>query len=271
MIAGSKETLKVEVETGVRLAVTTSGMLDKPAIVFSNSLATSSGMWDEVEEILSPHARIVRYDTRGHGSSDAPSNGYSIETLGRDVVVILDSIGISRALVCGLSLGGLTAMWLGIHALSRVSGLVLANTAASFPPAAMWRDRAATARSSGLASLVQPALERWLTAGYRQTHQPRVRQLAAMMEETSSAGYAGCCDVLATADVLPDLSRIACPVRVIVGRHDLSTPATRAEEIIAAIADADLVMLEAAHISSVEAPTSFAETIIDFLPRLVNA
>ncbi len=194
-------------------------------IVFSNSLATSYGMWDEVAERLASNACLVRYDARGHGHSDAPEKGYTIETLGKDVLAILDALEISRAVICGVSLGGLTAMWLAIHAPDRISGLVLANTAANFPPETMWRDRAATARSSGVASFVQPSLDRWVTSGYRDKHESRVAELAAMITGTSPTGYAGCCEVLAATDVLPDLSRILCPVRVIAGQHDPSTPA----------------------------------------------
>lgn len=144
---------RIEVEPGVRLAVSVSGTPDKPAIVFSNSLAASFGMWDEVAERLAPHAHLVRYDTRGHGQSDAPESLYTIERLGGDVLAVLDALKISRAAVCGVSLGGLTAMWLGIHASDRMSGLVLANTAANFPPETMWHDRAATARTRGVGSL----------------------------------------------------------------------------------------------------------------------
>jgi 3-oxoadipate enol-lactonase len=181
-------------------------------------------MGNEVVGLLAPNACLVRYDTRGHGQSDAPQDGYTIGRLGRDAVAILDALEISRAVICGVSLGGLTAMWLGIHAPDRVSGLLLANTAAHFPPAAMWRDRAVTARSSGVSSFVQPSLDRWVTQGYRDFHEARVAELAAMISKTSPAGYAGCCEVLAATNLLPDLSRIHCPVRVIAGRYDSSPP-----------------------------------------------
>lgn len=267
MNVGSQGTLSVEVEAGVRLAVTISGASHKPPIVFSNSLATSWGIWDEAERLLAPHARLIRYDARGHGLSDTPETGYSIEKLGRDVLEILDSIGVRRAVICGISLGGLTAMWLGINAPDRVSGLILANTAPNFPPQTMWQDRAATARSSGLAPLVQQSLVRWVTDSYRRVNESRVRELATMISNTRPVGYAGCCDVLATTDILSELWRITCSVRVIAGRHDLSTPVARAEEIVRSITHADLVTLEAAHISCVEAPNSFAEAVCEFLGR----
>lgn len=255
----------IEVEPGVRLAVRVSGAADRPAVVLSNSLAADIGMYDEVAERLAADARLIRYDTRGHGQSDAPESGYSIERLGRDVIAILDALKIERAVVCGTSLGGLTAMWLGIHGADRVSGLIPANTAANFPPETMWRERAATVRANGVASLVQGSLERWVTPGYRAKHPARVAQLAQMIETTSPAGYAGCCDVLAETNLLPELSKITCPVRVIAGLHDPSTPPSRAEEIVSAIKGAEVVALDAAHISAVEAPDAFAAAIRGFL------
>ena len=261
----------IEVEPGVRLAVRVSGAADKPAVVFSNSLASDLGMYDEVAERLAADARLIRYDTRGHGQSDAPEKSYSIERLGADVIAILDALKIERAVVCGTSLGGLTAMWLGLHAAGRVSGLVPANTAANFPPETMWRERAATVRANGVASLVQGSLERWVTAGYRAKNPARVEQLAQMIKTTSATGYAGCCDVLAETNLLPDLSKIACPVRVIAGLHDPSTPPSRAEEIVSAIKGAEVVTLDAAHISAVEAPDAFAAALRGFLSLVEKA
>lgn len=256
----------IEVEPGVRLAVRVSGVPDKPAVVFSNSLGADLGMYDEVAARLATDACVIRYDTRGHGRSGAAQSGYAIERLGRDVIAILDALDIRRAVVCGTSLGGLTAMWLGLHAPDRVSGLILANTAANFPPETMWRERAAAVRQNGVASLVEGSLERWVTARYRAACPARVAQLARMIETTAPAGYAGCCDILAETNLLPELSRIACPVQVIAGLHDPSTLPSRAAEIVSAINGAKMATLEAAHISAVEAPDAFAAIVRDFLP-----
>lgn len=260
----------IEVEPGVRLAVRVSGAADEPAIVFSNSLAADLGMYDEVAERLATDAYVIRYDTRGHGQSDAPESGYSIERLGRDVIAIIDALKIQRAVVCGTSLGGLTAMWLGLHVPDRVSGLILANTAASFPPETLWRERAAIVRESGVASLVAGSLERWVTARYRETHPARVERLAQMIETTAPAGYAGCCDILAETNLLPELSKIVCPVQVIAGLHDPSTPPSRAAEIVSAIDGAELATLEAAHISAIEAPDAFATVVRVFRQKTTS-
>ncbi|WP_029003810.1 3-oxoadipate enol-lactonase [Azorhizobium doebereinerae] len=258
---------RIAVEPGVSLQVRVSGTPGKPALLLSNSLTADLSTWDEVETRLAPHAFIIGYDTRGHGRSDAPGEGYTLGRLGADAIAILDALSIPKAVVCGLSLGGLTAMWLGAHVPDRVAGLVLANTAANFPPPGMWEERARAALERGLAPFVAPALERWFTAGFRAAAPERVAQIARVIGATSPAGYAGCCRILAHADVGPDLAAIACPTLVIAGTHDPSTPPARAEEICAGIAGAELVCLDAAHLSAVEAPEAFAAAVQDFLLR----
>jgi len=132
----------------------------------------------------------------------------------------------------------------------------------------MWRDRAATARSGGVASFVQPSLERWVTSGFRDKHPARVAELSAMIAGTSPAGYAGCCEVLAATDVLPGLSQIVAPALVIAGLHDPSTPPARSDELASGISGASRVTLDAAHVSAVEAPDEFAAAVRDFLPLI---
>jgi len=158
-------------------------------------------------------------------------------------------------------------MWLGANAPGRFDGLVLANTAANFPPADLWKGRADTVRSSGMATLVEPTLERWFTKAFREARPARVAEIGRMLISTSVAGYASCCEVLAQSDMLPELDRIACPTRVIAGQHDPSTPPDRGTEIASRIAGADMITLDAAHLSSIEAADAFAVEVQDFLSK----
>lgn len=271
MITAASRIERIEVEPGVRLAVNVPASLSKPVIVLSNSIGASMGMWDEISDRLSDRVSLVRYDTRGHGQSDVPIGPYSIERLGLDVLAILDALKIQQAVFGGLSLGGLTGMWLGANRGERLAGLVLANTAGNFPPASMWRDRAAAVRTNGMNSLVPATLDRWFTKAFRERSPERIEQMAEMIGATPSEGYAGCCDVLAVADLRPRLSDISCPVQVICGAHDPSTPPARGEEIVAAIKGAQMVTLDAAHISAVEAPDAFAGELRKFMSRAVCA
>ena len=271
MVTSSSRIERIEVEPGIRLAVERPAALDKPIVMLSNSIGASMGMWDEVCDRLSDRMSFVRYDTRGHGKSDVPAGPYTAERLGLDGVAILDALNIRQAVFCGLSLGGLTGMWLGANRAERLSGLVLANTAANFPPASMWQDRAAAVRANGMGSLVSATLDRWFTTAFRERAPKRIEELAEMIGATPLEGYAGCCEVLAVADLKPRLSDISCPVHVICGAHDPSTPPSRGEEIVAGIKGAKMATIDAAHISSVEAPDAFARELTEFIFRAVSA
>ncbi|WP_225711625.1 3-oxoadipate enol-lactonase [Bradyrhizobium semiaridum] len=270
MVGASQQIMRVEVEPGIRLAVEAAGDADKPALLLSSSLAADMTMWDEIVARAADQFRIVRYDARGHGRSDVPAGPYTIEQLGRDALAIMDALDIGRAAFCGLSLGGLTGMWLGATHSERFGALVLANTAASFPPARMWFDRAEQVRASGMQSLADATIERWLTKAYRESHPERSAALRATLEGTPAEGYAACCKVLATTDMQPHLGRINCPVLVICGAHDPSTPPARGEEIMAGIKGATMVTLDAAHISAVEAADAFAAEVKKFVSRITG-
>jgi 3-oxoadipate enol-lactonase len=262
---------RVSVEPGVAIAVEICGPADGPIVIFGNSLAADRGMWDEVVERLVPFARIIRYDARGHGQSGVPIGPVKLEDLGRDVLKIMNHLGIDRAVFCGLSLGGLTGMWLGANASERFSGLVLANTAPSFPPPDMWKERAATARTSGICPLVQPTLDRWLTKRFQETKRERAAVIGKMIGSTSVEGYIALCGVLAGSDQKQSLSQIPCPVLVVVGEHDPSTPPARGKEIVSELSNAKLLTLDAAHLSPVEAPDTFAANLRDFVENVARA
>ncbi len=171
-----------------------------------------------------PCSGSVRYDTRGHGASDVPAGSYAIDALGLDAIAILDAAGVERAHVCGLSLGGLTAMWLGVHAPHRIRSLVLSSTAARIGSASMWDERIAQVRTAGVESLADAAMGRWFTAGYRAGHPEVVSVYHRMLGATPADGYAGCCAAIRDADLREAIKSIAAPTLVIAGREDPVTP-----------------------------------------------
>jgi 3-oxoadipate enol-lactonase len=254
----------IEVEPGVRLFVTAAASSQKPALLLSNSVGASLGMWDEFAARAGKHFRLIRYDTRGHGKSSVPSGPYTIDRLGHDVIGILDALRVERAVVCGLSLGGLTGIWLGREFPERVSGLILANTAANFPPPMLWHERAAAVRAEGMVPLVTATLDRWFTRTFRAAQPERVAEIGRMIASTPPEGYAACCELLATTDLTDGLSGIKCKVQVICGAYDASAPPNRSEELVAAIPDATMTILDSAHFSAIESAEPFAATVINF-------
>jgi 3-oxoadipate enol-lactonase len=249
----------------IRLHARIEGVADGPVILFSNSLGTRLEMWGAQARALSGRFRLLRYDSRGHGRSDAPAGPYRIEDLGRDALRLLDALEIARVHVCGLSKGGMVGLWLAAHAPTRVGRLVAANTAAHFPPPELWDGRIATVAENGMAALADGVIERWFTPGFRTSHAGMVAAVREMILGTPPQGYAGCCAAIRDMDLRPALPRIAAPTLVIGGEHDPATPPSATGAIAAEIRSAAHVVLPAAHLSNIEAATAFTYQVGRFL------
>jgi 3-oxoadipate enol-lactonase len=184
-----------------------------------------------------------------------PDGPYEIADLGRDVLALLDRLGLARVHFCGLSLGGMTGMWLAANASDRVDRLVLLCTSPLLGPASGWTDRAATVRAHGTAAVAATVVSRWLTPSYAAAHPDLVAQLVAMVSATPAAGYAACCEAVAGMDLQADLPRIAAPTLVIAGEQDPAAPPEHARAIVAAVPDSRLEILSpAAHLVTAERP-----------------
>jgi 3-oxoadipate enol-lactonase len=245
---------------------TVMGPQDAPVLVLSNSLGATLEMWDAQAEALAERFRVVRYDTRGHGGSDVPPGPYSIDDVGGDVVALLDHLGVERAHFAGLSLGGMTGMWLGFNAPERIERLVLLCTSPLLGPPDGWADRAALVRERGTEAIVDATLERWLTDDFRAEHPNTVQWLTAMLVGMPDQGYANCCAVVEHMDLTDGLPHIAAPTLVIAGAQDPSTPPEHAEGIVAAIPDARLEVLDpGAHLINVERPDDVTRLIVEHL------
>jgi 3-oxoadipate enol-lactonase len=236
-----------------------------PLLVLSNGLGTELSMWDPQIPALAREFRVLRYDTRGHGASATPAAPFSIGLLGRDVLALLDRVGAARAHFCGLSMGGLIGMWLGIHAPQRLHRLVLAHTAARIGSPAMWDERIDVVRARGAAAISDAALVRWFTPGFIRREPGTMDAVKAALERKSAAGYAGCCAAIRDADFREEVARIAVPTLVISGTHDLATPPADAAFLAQRIAGARSVEIDAAHLSNIERPQEFTAALRAFL------
>lgn len=187
-----------------------------------------------------------------------------MERLGRDVLGILDRLGIARVDWCGLSMGGMVGQWLGAHAPDRVRRLILSNTPCHYLIKDLWDERIATARN-GLAPLVEPTMARWFTAPFMAAQPDIMTRMRAMMLATPVAGYVANCEAVRAMDHRDLLPRIATPTLVIAGRHDMATPLAAGTYIQSRIPGAALAILAAGHISNIEQASMFTATVLDFL------
>jgi 3-oxoadipate enol-lactonase len=250
---------------GCRIAYRFDGPEGAPVLLLSNSLGTTMEMWAPQLAAFAEGRRVLRYDSRGHGASDVPGGAYSMDRLGRDVVELLDALDIRSVDFCGLSKGGMVGQWLGYRAPERVGRLILANTSSYMGPPESWDARIATLRQAGMAAMVEPVLERWFTPDFLATGGAAIASVRHMLEETEAAGYGGCCAAIRDMDMRRVVSLIALPTLVIAGAADPATPIAHSEALVAGIAGARLAILPAAHLSNVEQPARFTQTVLDFL------
>lgn len=250
---------------GARIAWSLEGPGDRPVLMLSNSLGTGMAMWDAQIAAFAQSFRVLRYDTRGHGGSTASPGDYSLDRLGRDVVELLDTLGIPAVDFCGLSLGGMTGQWLGVFAPHRVRRLVLANTSAFMGPPDGWQDRIQRVRGQGLAAIAEAVLARWFTPDFLARNTPAAAAVRTQLLATDPIGYSGCSAAIRDMDLRPIAALIARPALVISGDLDPATPLAHAQWLQANIAGARLVTLNASHLSNVEQPEAFAAATLAFL------
>lgn len=241
------------------------GPAGRPVLVLSHSLGTTLAMWDPQIPPVTGRFRVLRYDSRGHGESAVTPGPYTIERLARDVLALLDGLGIQRAHFCGLSMGGMVGMWLGAHAPERLERLVLCNTAARIGPPEIWDTRIENVRKNGMNPIATPVLGRWFTPAFHERMPGAIEGMRRMLIETSVEGYVGCCAAIRDADLGDALSRIRARTLVIAGTHDAATPPADGRFLAEQIQGARYVELAAAHLSNIEAPERFTAEMTAFL------
>jgi 3-oxoadipate enol-lactonase len=235
------------------------------ALVLSNSLGTNFAMWDAQMPELRKHFRVLCYDPRGHGQSEVTPGPYSFEQLGRDVLALADETDIGTFSFCGLSMGGVTGMWLGIHAGKRLHKLVLCSTGAKIGNDEIWDARIETVRKGGTKSIAAGAMERWFTQRFREGSPEIVERVKHMVESTSTEGYIACCGALREVDLRESIAAIASPTLVISGTHDPATPPSDGRFVAQHIPGARYVELDAAHLLNIEQHDRFTQEVFEFL------
>jgi 3-oxoadipate enol-lactonase len=256
---------QITTDDGVVIHYRLDGPEDAPVLVLSNSLGTSLSMWDPQMPALQQRFRVLRYDTRGHGRSGLSPAPYQVDRLGRDVIALLDALDIPQAMFCGLSMGGMTGMWLGVHAPQRFSKLVLCNTAAKIGTPEVWNTRIATVESNGMAAIVSGVIQRWFTDGFVAAQPATVETISAMLLATAPKGYCDACGAVRDMDQRDSIAAIRAPTLVIAGTHDLATPAADGRLAAGRIPGAQYVEFPAAHLSNIEVAADFTKELTGFL------
>jgi 3-oxoadipate enol-lactonase len=249
-----------------RLGYTISGDGAAPVVVLASSLATTRSMWQPQEAALAERFRVLRYDHRGHGESQVQASPYRIADLGQDVLDLLDDLGIERFSFVGLSLGGMTGMWIASEVPHRVHRLALLCTSAALEQSEAWHERAAMVRAGGMSTIATTVVSRWFTPGFAAANPAVVERHLAGVLAMSIEGYVGCCLAIAEMDLRDRLAGIEAPTLAIAGRQDPAIPPPHSEAIVAAVSGARLELVDgAAHIANVEQPAVIERLLIDHL------
>lgn len=255
----------VSLPTGVTLNYRLDGPADAPVVVLSNSLGTDLSLWEPQVGALAERFRVLRYDSRGHGASTAPAGPYTMQELAADVIGLLDALDIERASFVGISIGGLTGLYLALDHADRLDRLVVANTAAKIGTPDAWTGRASVVTESGVGSIASAVVEKWVTPDFYAASPDTVASLETMLAGSDDAGYAATCLALPDADVRDRLASIRVPVLAIGADADIPTPPEGCRFIAEQAPEGTYLELHAAHISNVEAAEEFTRAVLDFL------
>jgi 3-oxoadipate enol-lactonase len=252
---------------GININYQIDGPNDAPWIVFSNSLATSTAMWDEQADALKNSFRVLRYDQRGHGGTDAPAGRYAFDTLLGDALGLLDALGIGKAHFAGLSMGGATALGLAERHPDRLDRVIVCDSPCQSTPQSsqQWEERIAVAQQQGIGALVEPTIARWFPPETVAKNPPHLDKVRAMIRATPVNGFIGCASALADHDYASAIASVKRPVLFLVGEKDGAAPAAmrKLHEKLNGSRYAEL--RGAGHISNMDGPAEFSRAIADFL------
>ncbi len=240
-----------------------------PTVVFSNSLGADLSMWDAQIAALLPHFRVLRYDTRGHGQSAMPAQPTTLAALGQDLLALLNKLSLAQVHLCGVSLGGLTAMWVALHARGRLLSLVLSNTAAKIGDAEAWDQRIAAVQTGGLAAIVDAVPVRWFTPAFL-ANPARFAPQEQMLVGCSVAGYVAASKAIRDSDLRAEISSIKVPTLILSGAADLATTSAQGRALQTSISGSVFQTLPGAHLCNIEFPAAYNRALVPFLLQQTN-
>lgn len=241
------------------------GPRNAPAILFSHSLGQGTYLWRGQVESFARDFRVIVYEQRGFGRSASQQPPNTLEGMGKDVLTLMDSLGLAKASFCGISIGGMVGQWLGTHAAHRLETLVLSNTAAKIGTTEFWTERARQVRAAGVEQFLPGSAERWLTADFRAAHPEVVQGLESAVRRSSIAGYAAGCEVLANTDLRDTALQIKVPTLCIAGTEDPTTTPADLQYLAQQIPGAKYAELPSGHLACINTPEKWNATAAGFL------
>lgn len=253
---------------GISINCEVEGPEDAPVITFSNSLATTYRMWDGQAAALSSRYRVVRYDTRGHGATDAPDEPYTMELLAEDAAAMLDALGIEKTHWVGLSMGGMIGQILALDCPDRLLSVTLCDTSNDMSPMReMWDERIASGEKGEMELIADLFMTRWFTPAFMEHEPAKAKGVRDMIVNTPAPGFVGCCHALRGFKVGDRIADIGVPANIIVGEHDaMAEPCI---DMRRAVPEACLTVIgSAAHVSNVEQPIRFNAAVTGFIDSL---
>jgi 3-oxoadipate enol-lactonase len=254
---------------GIGINFEIAGHQSAPLVILHHPLATNLSIWDELAAALEPRYRVIRFDARGHGKSEAPKGAYAFETLAADVIGLMDHLKVSKARYLGLSMGGFVGQYLGLLHPDRFHSLCLVSTSSNMASLGreIWDERITIVERRGMtASVVNGALARWLARDTLEKKPALVARLRAMIEATPPDGYVGWCHAIRALNVTSRIKAIRLPTQIIAGALDPATPPAAARVIHREIEGSELVVIPGvSHMLNVEAPETFHAHVIPFL------
>jgi 3-oxoadipate enol-lactonase len=255
----------------VTLAHRVHGPEGAPALVLASSLGTTQELWDRQLPAFAERFRVVTFDHPGHGSSPLPERPWTVESFARDVLGLLDELGLERVSLCGVSLGGMVGMALALEAPERVDRLVLSCTSAYLGPPDAWFERANVVRAEGMEAVVDAVVGRWFTPDLARDDTATVTHFRALLAATPPEGYARGCEAVGVWDARDRIAAIAAPTLVVAGADDPATPVEHGQLIAEQIPGARLLVLEhAAHLANIERHEAFTRAALEHLEQEVG-
>jgi 3-oxoadipate enol-lactonase len=254
----------ISLPSGVGLSARVDGPANAPGLVLSNSITATYAMWDAQMATLTKRYRVLRYDTRGHGDSDAPAAPYALSDLVGDAVALMDHFEMDRPVFLGLSLGGMTGLGVALTHPTRIRSLVCCDARADAPAPFVtgWDDRIKMVRDGGMASIVPGTIERWLSPAFRAANPGTVAEVEKMILTTSVAGYEGCAAALKKLNYLDRLGEIDLPTLFVVGSEDMGAPPAVMKAMADRVRNAEFAVIEgSAHLPNIDNAGGFEAAV----------